>query len=77
LLNNFADAAQFPLAGKLLIFRHNAMPFGAVSAVYEWDRIGSLFCVNILPLLFALLACRLAPKLFCKEDFKDPAAPIC
>lgn len=30
--------------GETLIMQHNAMPFGAISSVFHWDRIGSLIC---------------------------------
>lgn len=27
--------------GRVAMFRHNAMPFGAVASVHAWDRVGT------------------------------------
>ena len=32
---------------ELVVMQHNAMPFGAVSSVFQWDRIGTVhLCVS-------------------------------
>ena len=31
----------FKHKGQPMLYRHNAMCFGAISSVYEWDRIGA------------------------------------
>ena len=36
-------AIAFKHKGKVLVYIHNAMPFGAIASVHAWDRIGTAF----------------------------------
>ena len=37
----------FKLNGKLQLFGHNAMPFGAIASVHAWDRVGKMCDIGI------------------------------
>ena len=43
---------------ELVVMQHNAMPFGAVSSVFQWDRIGTVhLCVCVIIACLLTLHC--------------------
>ena len=34
----------FKHKGKVMVSRHNCMPFGSIASVHNWDRVGSFLC---------------------------------
>ena len=58
--------------GRIFVSHQYAMPFGAVAAVYAWDRLGA-FLAGALTELFHLPVCRYVDDMFL-VDFGELAA---
>ena len=53
----------FSHEGRVVAAQHNAMPFGCVASVYDWDRVGSLLC-HLARVLIMLPASRYVDDFF-------------
>ena len=63
---------QNPSSGSVVRFRQLAMPFGAVGAVYAWDRLGA-FLTAVLQDVFLVAASRYVDDLFL-VDYESTAS---
>jgi len=62
--------------GEVVIAQHLGLPFGAVSSVHDWDRVGVMRCLVLVHITFVFVNRRIS-VLVSTQSVENPNEALC